>query len=226
MRILIVDDDRVLTLLTRRLLEEDGFAVDVADTRESAQTLAMVHEYDGIVLDLGLPDGNGVTLIQELRRRSRTTPILVLSASMDTDTTVRALDAGADDFQTKPIAGAALKARVRALVRRGGAQRTEQLTLGNVVLNRLSREVLVGGTPLKVTSRELAILEHLLLHADEVVTRTQLLEKVFDLTHDPGTNVIDVNVSRVRRKLADAGAGASIEARRGIGFILRAASQP
>ena len=85
MRVLIVDDDRVLTLLTRRLLEEEGFAVDVADTRSSAQTLAMVHEYDGIVLDLGLPDGNGVALIQELRRRNRTTPILVLSGATDAD---------------------------------------------------------------------------------------------------------------------------------------------
>jgi DNA-binding response OmpR family regulator len=221
MRVLIVDDDRVLTLLTRRLLEEDGFAVDVADTRVTAQTLAMVHEYDGIVLDLGLPDGNGVTLIQDLRRQNRTTPILVLSASTETETTVRALDAGADDFQSKPIVGEALKARVRALVRRGGARRTEQLVVGNLVLNRLTREVLVGGESVKVTARELSILEHLLLHAGQVVTRSQMLEKVFDLSFDPGTNVIDVNVSRLRRKLSDAGATAVIEAKRGIGFILQ-----
>lgn len=221
MRVLIVDDDRVLTLLTRRLLEEDGFAVDVADTRVTAQTLAMVHDYDGIVLDLGLPDGNGVTLIQDLRRQNRTTPILVLSASTETETTVRALDAGADDFQSKPIVGEALKARVRALVRRGGARRTEQLVVGNLVLNRLTREVLVGGENIKVTARELSILEHLLLHAGQVVTRSQMLEKVFDLSFDPGTNVIDVNVSRLRRKLSDAGATAVIEAKRGIGFILQ-----
>jgi DNA-binding response OmpR family regulator len=100
MRILIVDDDRVLTLLARRILEESGFAVDVADTRDAAQTMAMVTDYDGIVLDLGLPDGNGILLIQDLRRRGRRTPIIVLSGASDTDTTGRAHDAGADDFQT------------------------------------------------------------------------------------------------------------------------------
>jgi DNA-binding response OmpR family regulator len=110
---------------------------------------------------------------------------------------------------------------VRALVRRGGAQRTEQLALGNVLLNRLTREVLVDGTAMKVTARELAILEHLLLRAGEVVTRSQILEKVFDLSFDPGTNVIDVNVSRLRKKLADAGATAVIDARRGIGFVMQ-----
>jgi DNA-binding response OmpR family regulator len=222
MRILVVDDDRVVSLMVRRLLEEEGFAVDAAGTRDMGQTLAMVHEYDGIVLDLGLPDGNGVMLIHDLRARSRTTPILVLSAATDTATTVRALDAGADDFHSKPIVGEILKARVRALVRRGGAQRTEQLTVGNLVLNRLSREILVNGTGLSLTPRELAILEHLMMHTGEVVTRSHLLEKVFDLTHDPGTNVIDVNVSRLRKKLAEAGATAIIDARRGIGFVLLA----
>ncbi len=220
MRILIVDDDRVLTLLARRLLEEGGFAVDVADTRDAAQMLAMVHDYDGIVLDLGLPDGNGMILIQEIRRRGKATPILVLTGAMDTDTAVRALDTGADDYQTKPIVPEEFKARVRALVRRGGARRTEQLVVGNVVLNRLTRAVLVNGIEMKVTPRELAMLEHLLLRPGEVVTRSQLLEKVFDLNFDPGTNVVDVNVSRLRRKLDAAEANVSIEARRGLGFVL------
>jgi DNA-binding response OmpR family regulator len=113
-------------------------------------------------------------------------------------------------------------ARVRALVRRGGAQRTEHCTVGNVVLDRLARRIIVSGKEMRITPRELSMLEHLLLHADEVVTRSTLLEKVFDLSFDPGTNVVDVNVSRLRRKLDDAGATVTIEARRGLGFVLTA----
>lgn len=220
MRALIIDDDRAVTLLIRRLLEEDGFAVDTAATRQSAQTLAMVSDYDAIVLDLGLPDGNGLPLIQLLRREGRDTPILVLTSSGDPDTTVRALDAGADDFLAKPVAFEPFKARMRALVRRGGAQRTEQVVVGNIVLNRLSRSVLVDGVPLELTPREFSVIEHLLMRAGEVVTRTQIMEKVLDMNFDSGTNVIDVNVSRLRRKLAAARATATIESRRGVGYVL------
>ena len=222
MRALVVDDDPVLTLLVRRLLEEEGFAVDVAETGESARVLAMVNEYDAIVLDLVLPDGHGIPFIQALRREGRHTPLAVLTGTTDKSATVRALDAGADDYLTKPIVFDEFKARIRALVRRGGARRTEQLALGNLVLNRLTREVLVAGVPIRLTPRELALLEHLLLHAGEVVTRTQLLEKVMDMSFDPGTNVIDVNVARLRKKLSVANATAVIAARRGIGFVVRA----
>ncbi|MFI5311865.1 MAG: response regulator transcription factor [Gemmatimonadales bacterium] len=222
MRILVTDDDPTLTLLVRRLLEEEGYAVDVCDTLESARVNAMVNDYDAIVLDLSLPDGNAIPLVQELRREGRTTPVLVLTGSTDKATTVRALDAGADDYLTKPFAFDEFKARVRALLRRGGAQRTEQLVVGNLVFDRLGRAALVNGKPLQLTARELSLLEHLLLRAGEVVTRTQLLEKVFDLNFEPGTNVVDVNVSRLRRKLETAGASVKIVSRRGIGFELKA----
>ena len=220
MRALIVDDDATLTLLVRRLLEEDGYAVDTAATADDGRVLAMVNEYDAIVLDLTLPDGNGIQIIQGLRRSGKKTPIIVLTGTKDADVTVRALDAGADDYLTKPIAFAEFKARIRALVRRGGAQRTEALTVGNVVLNRLTREVLVGGAPLAVTPKELALLEHFLMRPSEVVTRTELLEKVWDMTFDPGSNVVDVNVARLRKKLESTGATVSIVAKRGLGFVL------
>lgn len=220
MRVLIVDDDRSITLMVRRLLEEEGYSVETASTLQAAQVEVMVNEYDAVVLDLGLPDGNGVALILLMRREGRSTPILVLTSSGDASTTVRALDAGADDFVTKPIAFEPFKARIRALVRRGGAQRTEQVVVGNLVLNRLSRSILVDGTMLELTPREFSLIEHLLMRAGEVVTRTQLMEKVLDLNFDPGTNVIDVNVSRLRRKLTAAGATASIDARRGVGYLL------
>lgn len=222
MRVLIVDDDRSVTLLVRRLLEEEGYSIETASTLEAARMEVMVNDYDAVILDLGLPDGNGVALILLMRREGRSTPILVLTSSSDSSTTVRALDAGADDFVTKPIAFEPFKARVRALVRRGGAQRTEQVVVGNLVLNRLSHSILVDGATLELTPREFALMEHLLMRAGEVVTRTQLMEKVLDLNFDPGTNVIDVNVSRLRRKLSAASATATIVSRRGIGYVLEA----
>jgi DNA-binding response OmpR family regulator len=219
-RALVVDDDATLTTLVRRLLEEDGYAVDVAANAEDGRTLAMVNDYDAIILDLVLPDGNGIPVLQHLRREGRKTPIVVLTGTKDADVTVRALDAGADDYLTKPINFGEFKARIRALVRRGGAQRTEQLTVGNVVLNRLTRDVLVAGRQLAVTPRELALLEHFLMRPGEVVTRTELLEKVWDMTFDPGSNVVDVNVARVRKKLESAAATIGIVAKRGLGFVL------
>jgi len=220
MRILTVDDDPQITKLTRMLLEEGGYAVDAAESCDAAKMLALVNDYDGVVLDIDLPDGSGILVVQELRRNGRQTPILILTGHAESQMTVRALDAGADDYLTKPFLPDVFKARVRALVRRGGATRTEQLAAGNVVLDRLTRTVLVGGTPLRVTPRELAMLEYLLLHAGEVVTRSQMLEKVFDVAHDPGTNVVDVNVARLRKKLDAAGATVKIEARRGMGLVL------
>ena len=220
MRALIVDDDATLTTLVRRLMEEDGYAVDTAASAEDGRMLAMVNEYDAIVLDLTLPDGNGIQIIQSLRRDGKKTPIIVLTGTKDSEVTVRALDAGADDYLTKPIAFAEFKARVRALVRRGGAQRTESLSVGNVVLNRLTRDVLVDGKAMSVTPKELSLLEHLLLRRGEVVTRSELLEKVWDMTFDPGSNVVDVNVARLRKKLESAKATVSIVARRGLGFVL------
>ena len=222
MRALVVDDDPTIRLLVKHLLEENGFAVDEADTGESGRVLAMVNDYDAIVLDLVLPDGNGIPLVQALRRKSRDTPVLVLTGNHEKEAVVMALDAGADDFITKPIDFDEFKARVRALVRRGGAKRTEQLSAGNLVLNRLTRVALIDGVPLHLTPRELSILEHFLLHTGEVVARTELLEKVMDMSFDPGTNVVDVNVTRLRKKLAAAGAHVAITSRRGIGFVLGA----
>jgi DNA-binding response OmpR family regulator len=208
----------------RTLLEEQGFAVDTAESGEAGRVLAMVNDYDAIVLDLVLPDGNGIPLVQALRRKSMDTPVIVLTGNTDKSAVVMALDAGADDYLTKPIDFDVFKARIRALVRRGGARRTEQLSVGNLVLNRLTRTVLVAGAPLHLSPRELSILEHFLLHTGEVVARTELLEKVMDMTFDPGTNVVDVNVTRLRKKLAGAGATATIASRRGIGFVLSAAT--
>jgi DNA-binding response OmpR family regulator len=221
MRALIVEDDPTSSLLSRHVLEQEGFAVDHVTTGNEAITLAMVNEYDAIVLDLGLPDTSGLMVIQALRREGRSSPILVLTGASDAQMTVRALDAGADDYVRKPPVPEELRARVRALVRRGGAKRTEQLSCGNLVLDRLSRQLFVDGTEVALTAKELPLLEHLLLHRDEVISRTELLERVWDMHFDPGSNVVDVNVARIRRKLTAAKADVVIAARRGVGFVLR-----
>jgi len=209
-----------MAILTRQVLEQEGFAVDHAATGNDAQTLAFVNEYDAIVLDLALPDRNGLSVLQALRNDGRTTPVIVLTGANDSATTVRALDTGADDYLTKPIVIEEFRARMRALVRRGGAKRTEQLVCGNVVLNRLTREVLVAGKPCQLTAKEYQLLEHFLLHRGEVVSRTDLLEKVWDMHFDPGSNVVDVHVTRLRKKLDGADADVKITARRGMGFVI------
>ena len=226
MRALLVEDDASSALLSSKLLEADGFAVDIAKTARDGLTNAMVTDYDLIVLDLGLPDGNGLSVVQALRREAKTAPIMILTGTLDKTTTVLALDAGADDFLTKPIIVDEFRARVRALIRRGGAQRTEQLVCGNVVLNRLSRQLFINGAEVTLTAKELPLLEHLLLHRNEVVTRAELLERVWDMHFDPGSHVVDVNVARIRKKLADAGADIRIGARRGMGFVLSAGDAP
>jgi len=179
-----------------------------------------VNEYDAIVLDLGLPDRNGLTILQSLRKEGRSTPVIVLTAANESASTVRALDAGADDYLTKPVVIEEFRARMRALVRRGGARRTEQIAAGNVVLNRLTRQLLVNGKECTLTAKEFQLIEHLLMHRGQVVTRAELLEKVWDMHFDPGSNVVDVHMTRLRKKLEKAAADLTIAARRGQGFVL------
>ena len=221
MRVLIVEDDPVSALLSRNVLEQDGFVVDQATTGHGAIALALAQDYDAIVLDLGLPDCDGLHVVESIRREGRSTPVLILTGAQDAQLTVRALDAGADDYIRKPPVLEEFQARVRALVRRGGTQRAEQITCGNVVLNRLTRQLFVNGVEVALTAKELPLLEQLLLHRDIVITRTQLLERVWDMHYDPGSNVVDVNVARIRRKLTAAQADVVISARRGVGFVLQ-----
>lgn len=222
MRALLIEDDVQMLFLVQALLEEEGYVVESARTAEEGTTLAFVSEPDLIVLDLGLPDRHGLSVLQRIRREGKTMPVIVLTGNQDSGMTVRSLDTGADDYMKKPIIPDEFRSRVRALVRRGGATRTETLSCGNVALNRLSRAVRVGGEDLGLTAREFSVLEHLLLHVNEVVTRATLLEKVWDMNFDPGSNVVDVVVTRVRRKLETSSASVSIVSRRGVGFQLHA----
>jgi DNA-binding response OmpR family regulator len=228
MRILAVDDDRAILKLVARVLHDDGHAVDMASTGEEARTLALVNEYDGIILDLQLGDRHGFEILQELRRNGRRTPVLLYSGRADTDSIVRGLDAGADDYVVKPVSNEELKARVRTLVRRGagGSRVAEQFTVGNLTLNRLTRRVTSGGADVALTAMELKLLEHLMLRAGETVTRSELHDKVWDMHFDPSSNVIDAHVARLRKKLQNAGSSAAISTRRGIGFVLEVIPSP
>jgi DNA-binding response OmpR family regulator len=221
MRILVVDDDQAILKLIKRVLRDDAYAVDVAASGEEARTLALVNEYDGIILDLQLGDRHGFEILQELRRNGRRTPVLLYSGLSDTDSIVRGLDAGADDYVVKPVSNEELRARVRTLIRRGegGSRVAEQVRVGNLTLNRLSRRILCNSVEVDLTSMELKLLEHLMMHAGETVTRSELHDKVWDMHFDPSSNVIDAHVARVRKKLEKAGASAQITTRRGVGFV-------
>jgi Response regulators consisting of a CheY-like receiver domain and a winged-helix DNA-binding domain len=222
MRVLVVDDDAGLLKLITRVLRDEAYAVDTASTGEEARTLALVNDYDGIVLDLQLGDRHGFEILQELRRNGRHTPVLLYSGLADTETIVRGLDAGADDYIVKPVSNEELRARVRTLIRRGsGSSRVaEQSVVGNLTLNRLTRRVTCGGKDLSLTSMELKLLEHLMLRAGETVTRSELHDKVWDMHFDPSSNVIDAHIARLRKKLQKAGASAAVTTRRGMGFVL------
>ena len=223
MKLLVVEEDRMLSELIRRALIEDGFTVDVALDGEQAETAAFVNDYDGIVLDAVLPKKSGLQLVQQLRREGRFTPILILSGRSDKRDIVRGLDVGADDYVTKPFDLDELKARVRALVRRGaGSCRSDHLAVGGLILDRRRRQATLSGHPLRLTPKELALLEYLMMRADEVVTRTELLEKVWEFHFDPGSNVVDVHVARLRAKLRHANARVNLDTVRGIGFVFTA----
>ena len=220
MKLLIVEDDRMLSELLRRALIEDGYAVDVAFDGEQAETLAFVNDYDAIVLDLLLPGKSGLHLLQQMRRENRLTPTLILTGRATKEDVVRGLDVGADDYLTKPFDLDELKARVRALVRRGGPRRSDQLTFGGVTLDRRRRIVTIQGEAQRMTPKEFALLEYFMTKPEEVVARTELLQKVWDLNFDPGSNVVDVHVARLRSKLRLANAGVGLETVRGVGFVL------
>lgn len=221
MKVLVVEDDRKVAGFIEQGLREEGYAVDVAKDGDEATMLAHVNQYDAILLDLMLPKKNGIQVATELRREGRTTPILMLTARDATEDIVRGLDAGADDYLGKPFKFEELLARLRALVRRGGAARLERLAFGTIELDRLKHTAFAAGKKLELTPREFQLLEHFLLHAGQVVRRTELLEKVWDMHFDPESNVVDVHVGNLRRKLKEAGCDSLLQTVRGVGFALQ-----
>ncbi|MGE0441859.1 MAG: response regulator transcription factor [Gemmatimonadales bacterium] len=224
MKVLVVEDDRKVAGFIEQGLKEEGYVVDVAPDGDEATMLAHVYEYDVILLDLMLPKKNGFQVAQELRREGRSTPILMLTSRDAVEDIVRGLDAGADDYLTKPFRFEELLARLRALHRRGGAERLEVLRFGPFELDRLRHQAAIDGSRLDLTAKEFQLFEYFMLHPEEVVRRTTLLEKVWDMHFDPESNVVDVHVGNLRRKLLKHVSDPRIETVRGVGFCLRQAA--
>ena len=221
MRLLVVEDEpRVRSFLTRGL-SEAAFAVDECARGDEALRLALLHEYDGILLDLMLPGQSGLDVLRELRRAGRSTPVLVLTARHEVDDRVRGLDAGADDYLAKPFAFAELLARVRALLRRGRAQ-TSLIEIADLKIDLQSRRVQRGSNRIDLTPKEFALLEYLARREGQVVTRTMIAEHVWDMNFDSFTNVIDVYIRYLRRKIDEGHEPKLIHTRRGVGYVLTA----
>ena len=197
MKILVVEDDRKVAGFIEQGLKEEGHVVDVAPDGDEATMLAHVYEYDIILLDVVLPKKNGFQVATELRREGRHMPILMLTSRGAPEDVVRGLDAGADDYLAKPFRFDELLARIRALYRRGGAERLDVLRYGPVTLDRLRHQITVAGAPFDLTPKEFQLLEYFMLHPDEVVRRTTLLEKVWDMHFDPESNVVAVSYTHL-----------------------------
>lgn len=220
MRILIVEDDRKVASFVARGLREEGWTADVAHDGEDGLLKAAVHAYDAIVLDVMLPERSGFEVVRELRSRDVATPVLMLTARDGADDVVTGLDAGADDYLTKPFAFDELLARLRALMRRGGRERLDRLTYSDVDMDLIRHRAGRAGEPLDLTPLEFKLLEYFLRNAERVVRRTELLEKVWDLSFDPMSNVVDVHVRRLRQKLRAGDRPHLIQTVRGIGYVL------
>ncbi|HJU69059.1 MAG TPA: response regulator transcription factor [Gemmatimonadaceae bacterium] len=220
MRILVVEDDRKVAGFIEQGLREEGYVVDLARDGDEATLLAHVTDYDVILLDVVLPKKNGFQIAAELRREGRNTPILMLTSRDAVEDVVRGLDAGADDYLAKPFPFDELLARIRALSRRGGAERVDVLRYSGVTLDRLRHVASVNDRRLDLTPKEFQLLEYFLFHPEEVVRRTTLLEKVWDMNFDPESNVVDVHVKNLRRKLRAATGEQLLETVRGVGFCL------
>jgi DNA-binding response OmpR family regulator len=223
MRILVVEDEARVAAFIRHGLSELSFAVDVAGDGTQALDFARSTPYDLIILDIMLPDIDGFAVCRELRRLNLDVPILMLSARGVVEDRVRGLNTGADDYLTKPFAFSELSARVQALLRRQKPSALLQLVVGDVRLDPVKRTVYRRDRRIDLTQKEFALLEYLMRNADQVLTRTMIAEHVWDFTWDRLTNVIDVYVNHLRRKLEDAGEPRLIHAVRGAGYVLRIA---
>jgi len=222
MRALLIEDDATIAEFVAQGLREAGFAVDHAAEGEAGLQMATDHPYDVAIVDLMLPRRDGLSVIDELRRRGRSTPVLILSARRAVDDRVRGLHAGGDDYLTKPFAFAELLARVQALVRRATrATEPTTLTVGDLTLDLLSRRVTRAGVAIDLRPREFSLLEYLMRNHGTVVSKTMILSHVWEYTFDPQTNVVDVLVSRLRDKVDRPFDTRRLQTVRGVGYVLR-----
>ncbi len=220
MRILLAEDDPRVASFIRRGLREQRYAVDLAVDGEQALFLAQTEEYDLIILDWRMPKGTGLEVLQGLRAEKATVPVLILTAKDQLQDKVTGLDAGADDYLTKPFEFGELLARVRMLLRRRGDLTPSSLKVADLELNTLRHQVSRNGRAIALTNREYALLEYLMQHANQLVTRTMLAEHVWEHDFDPFSNVIEVHIARVRRKIDNGTFPKLLQTIRGRGYLL------
>ena len=222
MHALIIEDDAAIAGFIARGLREAGFAVDVASNGDEGLEAAIAGQPDVAIVDLMLPGRDGLSVIDELRRRGRSTPVLILSAKRSVDDRVQGLQAGGDDYLTKPFAFAELLARVQALVRR--ASRTPEptsLTVADLSIDLLSRKVIRAGQQIELRPREFALLEYLMRNAGKVISKTMILSHVWEYSFDPQTNIVDVLGSRLRDKIDRPFETKLLQTVRGVGYVIR-----
>jgi two-component system OmpR family response regulator len=221
MRALVVEDESKMAALLRRGLQEEGFAVDIAANGEDGSWMGTENDYDVILLDVMLPDVGGFEVCRRLRAADRWAPILMLTARDGVQDRVAGLDAGADDYLTKPFSFDELLARVRALLRRGPSERPPVLTVGDLVLDPATRRVSRGDLAIDLTPKEFGLLDLFLRHPGEALSRTRILEHVWDFAYEGDSNVVDVYVRYLREKVDRPFGRHSIETVRGVGYRLR-----
>jgi DNA-binding response OmpR family regulator len=221
MRILVVEDERQLARIIKQGFQEEGYSVDNSYDGEEAQYMAENMTYDLIILDIMLPKKDGITVCRELRNKRINTPILMLTARDSVEDRVKGLDSGADDYLIKPFAFSELLARTRALLRRETLPKTSRLEAGDLVMDTLRREVWRGTRKIELTAKEYSLLEYIMRHPNMVVTRTMLEENVWDYDFDGISNIIDVYIRRLRRKIDEGETESLIQTLRGAGYRLK-----
>jgi DNA-binding response OmpR family regulator len=222
MRILVIEDERKTAAFVRRALQEEGFAVDTAHRGEEGLLLAQTTPYDVVVLDIMLPGRDGLCVLRQMRQHRITVPVLLLSARGAVEDRIEGLNAGADDYLPKPFELGELVARVRALVRRShGALGSVVLTLDSLTINTVTRQVKRGDRLIEFSAREYRLLEFLMRSEGRVCSRMQILEKVWDYNFDPGTNLVDVYIKRIREKIDSGVETKLLHTVRGVGYVMK-----
>jgi len=220
MRLLLVEDNERFAGLLKRGLAAAGFVVDVMPTAGGAAAALRANRFEVVVLDLGLPDADGLDVLNEMRRREDATPVLILTARGGLDDRVIGLQSGADDYLVKPFALEELVARLQALLRRPGNLLGVTLKLGNIALDTVARQVFVGDQPIVFSAREIAVLEQLLRRNGRVVAKNLLADNLYGLSQEVGSNAVEVYVHRLRKHLAEVGASVQIHTLRGVGYLI------
>ena len=221
MRLLVIEDEKKIATLLQKGLREQGYAVDLTHDGNEGLTRASSEPYDAIVLDMMLPGRDGLSVLRTLRDRKITTPVMVLTARGEVSERVEGLNTGADDYMAKPFAMDELVARLRALMRRVTGENISLYKVGDLAMNLVSREVTRGSRKIELTAREFRLLEYLMRSPGQVLTRTQIIERVWEYHFDPGTNLVDVYIQRLRRKIDDGEDVKMIQTVRGVGYCIK-----